>query len=120
MLKKNMLLGGLCVTLAGCVTTSTGVSSSAPREVQRFQAFNQCVDGVANPAIKSGTAIPTAVNRGMQACGSELSRYVDALIDKTKRHHGWSSVDPSVKPAVQAKVVSTTTAAMIKKYREIY
>ena len=85
-LKKIMDLGGLCVMLAGCEKTNTGVSSSAPREVQRFQAFNQPVDVVANPAIKSGTAIPTAVNRGMQACGSELSSYVDSLIDKTKGH----------------------------------
>ena len=102
------------VSLASCVT----VSEFNSQLEQRYFEFLNCVHQAAAPKIKRGSTPRKAVKEGIKECKREQERYVNAIINKTKRDNNWNSVKPEVTPSVRTYVVKQTESLLTRGYRK--
>lgn len=111
---KNFAVAMLLLIVTSCVTT-TGSSDSAE---SKYVAYFACVDLFATKGIVSGLSPSDATQNGHQKCAPQFKSYISSLLNSTKAKHGWSSLQPSVRPAVEKQVREKVFEVLINFYNE--
>lgn len=116
------MLSKKCLTITIIVTSLTACAANIKRgpTEDNFTNLLVCTDYLSASQIVGGSFdIEKVFDNSITYCSTEFEIYVKELLSYTMRKNGWDSLHPSVKPAIEKRVIDQLKSKMLPIYREL-